>query len=149
MNIGCLSMRFHHQSDFDGFYIDAGKRERKVIVNYSEAGTQREDGMMPKPRDRPKIPRHLRLPKMDEWQFYNRARLEELHAMELKIFESMVENTIQNNSLAAFLGSIKFKSNSRRSDLDYPSTPLATFTSSLKSRNDISSEDVEFILSDN
>ena len=63
--------------------------------------------------------------------------------------ESMVENTIQNNSLAAFLGSIKFKSNSRRSDLDYPSTPLATFTSSLKSQNDISSEDVEFILSDN
>ncbi len=63
--------------------------------------------------------------------------------------ESVVENTIQNNSLAAFLGSIKFKSDARRSDLDYPSTPLATFTSSLKSRNDISPEDVEYILSDN
>ncbi len=60
-----------------------------------------------------------------------------------------MENSLQNNSLAAFLGSIKFKSNARPSDLDYPSIPLATFTSSLKSRNDISSEDVEFILSDN
>ena len=59
-----------------------------------------------------------------------------------------MENTIQNNSLAAFLGSIKFKSDDRRSDLDYPSTPC-NFTSSLKSRNDISPEDVEYILSDN
>ena len=60
-----------------------------------------------------------------------------------------MENTIQNNSLAAFLGSIKFKSKSRSVDLDYPSIPLASFTSSLKSQSDISSEDVEFILSDN
>tara|TARA_B100000579_G_scaffold430785_1_gene444766 strand:- start:768 stop:953 length:186 start_codon:yes stop_codon:yes gene_type:complete len=61
----------------------------------------------------------------------------------------MVENTIQNNSLAAFLGSIKFKSKSRGIDLDYPSIPLASFTSSLKSQNDSSSEDVAFVLSDN
>jgi hypothetical protein len=77
---------------FDGFYIDAGKRERKVIVNYSEAGTQREDGMMPKPRDRPKIPRHLRLPKMDEWQFYDRQRLHELSGIEAHEWEDMIDS---------------------------------------------------------
>ena len=63
--------------------------------------------------------------------------------------ESVVENTIQNNSLAAFLGSIKFKTKAGCIDSDYPSIPLASFNSSLEPQDDISSEEVEFILSDN
>ena len=61
----------------------------------------------------------------------------------------MTENTMQSNSLAAFLGSIKFKSETFGRDSDYPSIPLASFSSSLKSLKDTSSEEVEFILSDN
>jgi len=63
--------------------------------------------------------------------------------------QNMAENTMQSNSLAAFLGSIKFNTEPRGRDLDYPSIPLAGFNSSLKSLKDASSEEVEFILSEN
>ena len=61
----------------------------------------------------------------------------------------MAETTIQNNSLAAFLGSIKFKSSTAKREESYPGAPLANFKSMLKSSKDISQENAEFILSDN
>lgn len=70
-------------------FIDTGKRERKTVASYSEtiARVANDEGVDKKP----KIPRHLRLPKMEDWQFYDRDRLQELHAEELKLFDEMVE----------------------------------------------------------
>jgi SWI/SNF-related matrix-associated actin-dependent regulator of chromatin subfamily A member 5 len=71
-------------------YIDPGKRERKVVASYSEsvrALAPTGDEVDKKAR----LPRHLRLPKMDDWQFYNKARLEELHDLENKMWEECIE----------------------------------------------------------
>lgn len=71
-------------------FIDTGPRERKPIVNYSE-GTK---GVRPADsgdKKLPKMPRHLRLPKMEDWQFYDRDRLQELQDEETKIFDQLVE----------------------------------------------------------
>jgi len=69
-------------------FIDIGKRERKVVANYSESAARIQEDNTEK---RPKIPRHLKLPKMDDWQFYDRDRLNTLHNEELRIFEEMVD----------------------------------------------------------
>ena len=73
-------------------FLDPGKRERKVVQSYSEnIQAARGPELDADGKKVQKIPRHLRLPRMDEWQFYNRERLEELHAQENKIFDGMVE----------------------------------------------------------
>lgn len=69
-------------------FIDIGKRERKVIANYSESAPRVAEDNTEK---RPKIPRHLKLPKMDDWQFYDREQLNMLHNEELRIFEEIVD----------------------------------------------------------
>ena len=61
----------------------------------------------------------------------------------------MAENTIKTDSLAAFLGSIKFKTNTRVFNEEYPGPPLASFKSLLGASKDKTTEDSEFILSDN
>ena len=78
---------FPSSSNF--MFIDPGKRERKTISTYSEAPikSSRDDGV-PKQRQ---LPRHLKLPKMDEWQFYNRTRLLEIQETETKLWEELVE----------------------------------------------------------
>lgn len=70
-------------------FIDPGKRERKTITTYSDAPVKstRDDGV-PKQRQ---LPRHLKLPRMDEWQFYNRARLLEIQEEENRLWESIVD----------------------------------------------------------
>jgi SWI/SNF-related matrix-associated actin-dependent regulator of chromatin subfamily A member 5 len=70
-------------------FIDPGKRERKSIQTYSDAPAKvsRDEGV-PKQRQ---LPRHLKLPKMDEWQFYDRVRLQEIQDEESRLWESMVE----------------------------------------------------------
>ena len=69
-------------------FIDPGKRERKAVASYAETiarmGVDDQD-------KKPKIPRHLRLPKMEDWQFYDRVRLNELHNEELRLFDILVE----------------------------------------------------------
>ena len=69
-------------------YIDPGKRERKAVATYAEsiARATAEEG-----DKKQKLPRHLRLPKMEDWQFYSRDRLNELHAEENRLFDVMVE----------------------------------------------------------
>eukprot|EP00606_Chrysophyceae_sp_TOSAG23-5_P000494 GSChrysophyteH2.ASY1.ANO1.908.1 assembled CDS len=72
-------------------YVDTGKRERKVVASYSESVR----ALAPNGEDvdkKAKIPRHLRLPKMDDCQFYNRQRLEELHETELKMWDEIIES---------------------------------------------------------
>lgn len=75
-------------------FIDPGKRERKIVSSYAENVQSKGGGpeLDADGKKIQKIPRHLRLPRMEEWQFFNRSRLEELHAIELKIFEGMIEN---------------------------------------------------------
>jgi len=81
-------------------YLDTGKRERKVVASYSE--TVRS--LAPEEVDKKaRLPRHLRLPKMDDCQFYDRARLEELHAEENRMWEAALEKG--ENPLAGFVTS--------------------------------------------
>lgn len=73
-------------------FIDTGPRERKPIVNYSEGtlvkGARPAD---PGEKKQPKMPRHLRLPKMEDWQFYDRERLQDLQDEETRLFDQLVE----------------------------------------------------------
>ena len=69
-------------------FIDTGKRERKVIANYAETNTKATDNT----DDRKiKMPRHLRLPKMEDYQFFDKARLLELSEEENRLFDKMIE----------------------------------------------------------
>ena len=72
-------------------FIDPGKRERKVVASYAESMQAAKSFTGEEADRKPKMPRHLRLPRMDDWQFYNKQRLEELHAIEETKFEEMVE----------------------------------------------------------
>lgn len=79
-------------------FLDTGKRERKTIASYSEAAVRKTPADEEK---RPKLPRHLRLPKMEDWQFYNRARLTELQEIETKLFDEMVESGTVPNTVVS------------------------------------------------
>jgi hypothetical protein len=73
-------------------FIDTGPRERKPIVNYSEGTLVK--GARPADtgeKKQPKMPRHLRLPKMEDWQFYDRERLQDLQDEEARLFDQLVE----------------------------------------------------------
>jgi len=71
-----------------GGFIDPGKRERKAIATYSETNPRPVNEEADK---RQKLPRHLRLNKMEDWQFFNKARLNELQAEEVRLFDLVVE----------------------------------------------------------
>jgi len=72
----------------------ATKRERKTIINYSEGMAQAlldgSEGGPSMPR-RPKAPRQLRLPRMEEWHFFNKARIIEIFMEEKRTFDNYVE----------------------------------------------------------
>ncbi len=73
-----------------GMFIDPGKRERKTVATYSDSMSRMvEETAADK---RPKLPRHLRLPKMEDWMFFNRERLTDLSIMENEIFEKKVDD---------------------------------------------------------
>lgn len=76
-----------HQNSY--FFIDTGPRERKTLGSYSETKSNRTTD--PNEKKQTKLPRHLRLPKMEDWQFFNRERLTELQEEEVKLFEQLVE----------------------------------------------------------
>eukprot|EP01038_Epipyxis_sp_PR26KG_P008238 gene8238-11148_t len=70
-------------------FIDPGKRDRKAIATYSETiarATAAEEA-----DKKQKLPRHLRLNKMEDFQFFDRDRLNELQAEELRLFDLIVE----------------------------------------------------------
>lgn len=83
------SDRSNRENDFSlygGFaFIDPGKRERRPITTYSEtivrsSNTADDD-------KKPKLPRHLKLPKMEDWMFYDKSRLLQLQEEELRLFD--------------------------------------------------------------
>ncbi len=72
-----------------GMFIDPGKRERKTVATYSDSmKSMVEEANLDK---KPKMPRHLRLPRMEDWQFFDKDRLTVLQNMEITMFDEMIE----------------------------------------------------------
>jgi SWI/SNF-related matrix-associated actin-dependent regulator of chromatin subfamily A member 5 len=71
-------------------FLDPGKRERKTVASYSET-TTRQPTNKEGEENKIKLPRHLRLNKMEDWQFYNKNRLNELQAEEIRLFDLLIE----------------------------------------------------------
>jgi hypothetical protein len=84
------SLRENELATMSGMqFIDPGKRERKAIQAYSETiARQGADDGGAKVQ---KLPRHLRLNRMDDHQFFNRDRLNELQNEEIRLFDQLVE----------------------------------------------------------
>ena len=64
--------------------FDIGKRERKM-VDYNG------NGMGAPKRDEVRFPKHLKLPKMEEWQLYKKFRLEEISEQEHVVFQDGID----------------------------------------------------------
>lgn len=78
-------------------FIDPGKRERKPIATYAETNVRAATDDLDK---KPKLPRHLKLPRMEDWQFYDKTRLLELQEEEIRLFDQMADReNIQSNKL--------------------------------------------------
>ncbi|TYZ62256.1 hypothetical protein PybrP1_000860 [[Pythium] brassicae (nom. inval.)] len=61
-----------------------GKRERRTVIRQSHGPADGKRSTLTKSKQ---LPKALRLPRMDEWQFYNRKRLLELHEIECANYE--------------------------------------------------------------
>ncbi|CAM9922265.1 unnamed protein product, partial [Discosporangium mesarthrocarpum] len=86
-------------------FLDTGKRERKKINSYKEDAFYRQ-AQAPASKKRTKIPKHLRLPRMDECQFYDRKRLEDLHAQEERLFLKAKEEGTLPQDLSTYEASM-------------------------------------------
>uniref|UniRef100_A0A7S4ACA6 Chromatin-remodeling complex ATPase chain n=1 Tax=Pseudo-nitzschia australis TaxID=44445 RepID=A0A7S4ACA6_9STRA len=79
--------------------LDLGKRERKTVANYNENKLYADQvaaiqGSKPKERKRKKpirLPKSLRLPRMEEWQMFNRTRLLAIQEDEEAAFRALPE----------------------------------------------------------
>lgn len=79
--------------------LDVGKRERKTVANYNENKLYAEQvaamkGSTVKERKKKKIlrlPKSLRLPRMEEWQMFNRTRLLAIQEQEEAAFRALPE----------------------------------------------------------
>lgn len=79
--------------------IDLGKRERKTVANYNENKLYADQvaaiqGSKPKERKKKKpirLPKSLRLPRMEEWQMFNRTRLLAIQEEEEAAFRALPE----------------------------------------------------------
>ena len=85
--------------------LDLGKRERKPIANYNENKLYAEQvaamqGGKAKERKKKKpirLPKYLRLPRMEEWQMFNRSRLLAIQEEEEAAFRALPED-VQNSA---------------------------------------------------
>jgi SWI/SNF-related matrix-associated actin-dependent regulator of chromatin subfamily A member 5 len=79
--------------------IDMGKRERRTVANYNENKLYQQQvaAMNVKERKKKKkaikLPKSLRLPRMEEWQMFNRTRLIAIQVEEEAKFRSLPEET--------------------------------------------------------
>jgi SWI/SNF-related matrix-associated actin-dependent regulator of chromatin subfamily A member 5 len=87
--------------------LDVGKRERKTVANYNENKLYAEQvaamkGEKVKERKKKKIlrlPKALRLPRMEEWQMFNRTRLLAIQEQEETAFRALPEEVQKIASL--------------------------------------------------
>jgi SWI/SNF-related matrix-associated actin-dependent regulator of chromatin subfamily A member 5 len=73
------------------FFLDIGKRDRRTVNSYAENQARQSTADVDGEKKAAKVPKHIKLPKMDDWQFFDRKRLQDLYAMEIKLFEELVE----------------------------------------------------------
>ena len=79
--------------------IDMGKRERRTVANYNENKLYQQQmaavkGGVVKQRKKKKVfrlPKHLRLPRMEEWQIFDRSRLVAIQEEEESNFRALPE----------------------------------------------------------
>jgi SWI/SNF-related matrix-associated actin-dependent regulator of chromatin subfamily A member 5 len=79
--------------------LDMGKRERKAVANYNEDQLYRQQVALNQPIKKKverkkkdiKLPRHLRLPRLDEWQMFDRDALNAIQEEEEKAFRALPE----------------------------------------------------------
>ncbi|CAM9610593.1 unnamed protein product [Ascophyllum nodosum] len=74
-------------------FIDTGKRERKKVASYKEDNFYRQQ-QAAAIKKRTVMPKHLRLPRMDECQFFDKKRLEQLHRREEQAFVEAKEKNL-------------------------------------------------------
>eukprot|EP00536_Pseudo-nitzschia_multiseries_P003978 jgi/Psemu1/253123/estExt_Genewise1Plus.C_630105 len=87
--------------------LDLGKRERRTVANYNENKLYADQvaaiqGNKPKERKKKKLiklPKALRLPRMEEWQMFNRTRLLAIQEEEEAAFRALPEE-IQTEATA-------------------------------------------------
>lgn len=81
--------------------LDIGKRERKTVANYNENQLYQQQIAAlqgpPKPKKAKviRLPKSLRLPRMEEWQMYDRSRLLKIQEEEEKAFRALPEEQIK------------------------------------------------------
>mmetsp|Transcript_26415 Transcript_26415/g.29220 ORF Transcript_26415/g.29220 Transcript_26415/m.29220 type:complete len:1157 (+) Transcript_26415:57-3527(+) len=76
--------------------MDIGKRERRTVANYNENQLYQQqitgmNGPKKKKKKELKLPKSLRLPRMEEWQMYQRAALQKIQEEEEIEFKSLPE----------------------------------------------------------
>lgn len=80
--------------------LDMGKRERKPVANYNEDQLYRQQLALQQGSQKPaakkttkeiKLPRHLRLPRLEEWQMFDRKALLAIQEEEEKTFKALPE----------------------------------------------------------
>lgn len=93
--------------------LDFGKRERRQVTNYNENQLYRQmahqsSGPKREKKKEPKLPKFLRLPRLEEWQMFDREGLYALQDVEENNFKNLPEEQ-QKISAAAWASSF-FKS---------------------------------------
>ena len=109
-------------------FIDVGKRERRTVAyneNHLYMQQMKQYGTQPKKiiKKEIRLPRMLRLPKMEEWQLFDRDALYKLQEVEERAFRALPEE------VQLFMGGTKTsKSNdeARYRDADLPSNDDAS-----------------------
>ncbi len=78
--------------------LDMGKRERRTVANYNEDQLYRQQiasnqivRKVQKKTKEIKLPKHLRLPRLDEWQMFDRDTLNSIQEEEEKAFRELSE----------------------------------------------------------
>jgi len=78
--------------------LDMGKRERRPVANYNEDQLYRQQvasnqitRKAPKKTKEVRLPKHLRLPRLDEWQMFDREALNIIQEEEEKAFRELSE----------------------------------------------------------
>ena len=73
--------------------LDIGKRERNTVATYNESILHQQAAdrglFKPKKKKKIKLPKCLRLPRMDEWQMFDRDRLTSIQEEEEKKFKEL------------------------------------------------------------